>query len=581
MKNGRNFEYVSGEDPVLGAAMAPQIVAGINKNVMSIAKHYIVNNQETHRSGVNELVDERTLMELYGPPFRAAVQHASGVMCAYNRINGVYACENELTQMTMLKGRYGFAGFIVSDWGATHSTVPALQAGLDIQMPNDSFFNNGTLAAAVAAGNITAARVDDSCVRILTGWYAVPAARRYPCTDAATGSAICIGANVTSAAHKDLAKRIASLSTVLLKNEGGVLPLSATPSAPLAIALIGTDADDAYTAGGGSGSVKTNDMVSPLAAFSQVAADSNGMITVTYTKGAHVDDAVAAAAAADVAFVFGSAHTSEGSDRKSLNLEANVDALIPAVGAACKKTVVALSVPGSILTDWRDSAAAILWLGLPGEKVGPALADVVFGAVPPQAKLPVTLPKVDNEQNMTATQWPGVKTANFDLQCKYSEGQFNGYRWYDQHNVAPAFPFGHGLTYGGAFEYGAVSVTKASANSTSVTESSQTNDQWTASFTISRKATSAAGCDTPQLYFGYPSWGVDKAVPRKVLRNFQKVCHADPAQDFAQVVSYTFGSEAIRSWDEGARAWGVVTGAFKVYVGTSSQAIKQTATFVV
>ena len=473
--------------------------------------------------------------------------------------------------MTMLKGRYGFQGFIVSDWGATHSTVPALQAGLDIQMPNDSFFNNGTIGAAVAAGNVTMARVDDSCVRILTGWYSVPEPQRYPCTDAATGSAICIDKNVTSAAHKALAKKISSLSTVLLKNDFDVLPLDAAPSTPLAIALIGVDADQAYTAGGGSGSVQTNDMVSPLVAFSQIAADSKGMITVSYNSGKSVDDAVTAAKAADVAFVFGSAHTSEGSDRKTLNLEANVDALIPAVGAACNKTVVALSVPGSILTNWRDHVAAILWLGLPGEKVGPALADVVFGVVPPQAKLPVTLPKVDNEQNMTVEQWPGVKTADFDLQCEYSEGQFNGYRWYDAHpGTVPAFSFGHGLTYGGAFEYGPVSISGR-----------------TVSVTLSRKAGAiAAGCDTPQIYFSYPTadskaQDFDRSTPRKVLRHFQKVCHTDLSTDFTATVIYDFDDEALSSWDADARAWQVITGTFTVSVGTSSQLIKSTATFVV
>ena len=241
------------------------------------------------------------------------------------------------------------------------------------------------------------------------------------------------------------------------------------------------------------------------------------------------------------------------------------------MAAACKKTVVALSVPGSILTDWRDHAAAILWLGLPGEKVGPALADVVFGMVPPQAKLPVTLPKVDNEQNMTVEQWPGVKTADFDLQCEYSEGQFNGYRWYDAHpETVPAFPFGHGLTYGGAFEYGPLSISGR-----------------TVSVTLSRKAgATAAGCDTPQIYFSYPSadskaLNFDRNTPRKVLRHFQKVCHTDLSADFTTTVSYDFDDEALSSWDAGARAWKVITGTFTVSVGTSSQQIKGTATFVV
>ena len=167
MHNGRNFEYMSGEDPVLGSALLPRVVDGIQQNVMAIVKHYIGNTQvlprhmymysnsfpqETDRTTVNEIVDEQLLMELYGPPFAAAVQKAAGVMCAYNLVNGVYACENAFTLKTMLKGRYNFSGFVVSDWGACHSTSQSLQAGLDIEMPKGSYFTADKVLGSSCTG---------------------------------------------------------------------------------------------------------------------------------------------------------------------------------------------------------------------------------------------------------------------------------------------------------------------------------------------------------------------------------------------------------------------------------------------
>lgn len=169
MKNGRNFEYVSGEDPILGTVMVQPIVDGIQQNVMAISKHYINNNQEIHRSGVNEVVDEVTEMELYGVPFAAAAKKSAGFMCAYNRVNGVYACENKQTLRTMLKGYYNFSGFVVSDWGACHSTAQSIANGLDIEMPKASFFTEENIQKALDNKNITMDDINDSCVRILSG----------------------------------------------------------------------------------------------------------------------------------------------------------------------------------------------------------------------------------------------------------------------------------------------------------------------------------------------------------------------------------------------------------------------------
>ena len=246
------------------------------------------------------------------------------------------------------------------------------------------------------------------------------------------GGEICINNNVSTPENKALARKLSAMSTVLLKNEGGLLPLK--PG--LRVVLVGPNAVSPYTAGSGSGGVDTNAVVSPLDAFRALGVE------VAYEPGNTTEAAAAAARAADVAIVFGSAHSGEGSDRADLRLAGNVDDLIPAVAAANAHTVVVLSVPGSILTDWRDAVPAILTNFLPGEQVGPAIVDILYGAVPPQAKLPVTFPNVDNEQGWSDSQYPGVKTANFDLEATYSEGLIVGYRWYDKNDVEPAFAFG-------------------------------------------------------------------------------------------------------------------------------------------
>ena len=217
--NGRTFEYLSGEDPVLGGTLVQPLIEGIQQHVMSISKHYILNNQETDRSGVNEIVDEKTIMELYAPPFGKAAAKTAGYMCAYNRINGVWACENEHTLKTILKGYYNFSGFIVSDWGACHSTVDSINGGLDIEMPTGKHFNEDAIFAAIANKTVTVEQLHDSCLRIMSGWYNLPVDKRYPCD-----GGNCILNNVSTAAHKTLAHKIAAKSTVLVKNDGNLLP---------------------------------------------------------------------------------------------------------------------------------------------------------------------------------------------------------------------------------------------------------------------------------------------------------------------------------------------------------------------
>lgn len=265
--------------------------------------------------------------------------------------------------------------------------------------------------------------------------------------------------------------------------------------------------------------------------------------------------AARAAAAADVALVFVSATAGEGRDRSSLNLSSVAhchgvaqEELIEAVAAKQPKTAVVMAVPGPVVTTgWRDRVAAILCAFLPGEQYGHAIADLVFGDVPPQARLPVSMPRTGDDQKMSEHQWPGIPSADFpgSKEVVYSEGQIVGYRYYDKHRLAPAFPFGFGLTYG-SFSYAKLAVAGR-----------------TVSFTVSR--TSGIGCDTPQLYLSYPSAASDPAVPAKVLRYFQKTCAASTD------VSYALTDRDLSSWDVDTKAWVLNRGTFGLTVASASQ----------
>ena len=563
-KNGRTFEYISGEDPVLGARMAVPLLTGEQRWVMAIGKHYMLNNQETDRSGVNEIVDEKVMMELYYPAFEAiANAGVAGFMCAYNRINGAFACENNHTINFMLKNLANFSGFVVSDWGATHSTVNAVNAGLDIDMPDATYFSEKLLEQAIADGKVTKDRIHDACLRIMRGWYQVPVDRRYPCN-----GGVCIHNNVTTPENKNLAREIASKSIVLLKNTGNLLPLEIpngetgkfddANGSVLKILLVGKDATElAYTAGQGSGGVQNSpQMVSALSAFQQSHHD------ISYYNGSSLDETVKKASKSDVTIVFGSAHSGEGSDRKDLlfsksfGIDVTVEDTIAAVSKVQKRLIVVAIAPGQILTDWRHNVPAILCAFLPGEQFGNALYDVIFGLTTPQAKLPLTFPNKDNEQGMSAQQWPGVPSKDFpgNKQVTYSEGLIVGYRWYDKHGVEPAFPFGHGLSYGDA-SYDSLKVEGRNI-----------------SFSVH---VSSNACDTPQLYLGYPGASKSESVPTKVLRGFEKVCSEE------KTLTFVMSQRDLSEWNSEVKEWSLVKGVFKIYVGSSSQDIRLTGSMVV
>nr|WP_260408393.1 beta-glucosidase [Planomonospora venezuelensis] len=528
-QSGRVWESF-GEDPHLTSALAAQEVRGIrSRHVIPTVKHYVGNNQETDRMLVDARIDERTLREIYYPPFEAAVEAGAGaVMCAYNRVNGAYACENRRTLTEDLKESMGFTGWVMSDWLATRSGQKAARAGLDQAMPDDPLFS-ANLRLGLAAGTFPRARLDDMARRVLTPMIADGLFEtRY-------GSP---GREVRTAAHTALAREIAVSGTTLLKNRDGLLPL---PKNTGSIAVIGTAAhDDVRITSAGSGRVLPPYVVTP---YEGVEDRSGGAVTYTPGDGdgaAGLRAAADAAREADVAVVVVGLVTEEGKDRKDLRLPGNMDELVETVAAANPDTVVVLTSPAQVLMPWAGKVKAVVSSFLGGQELGNALAAVLFGDADPGGRLPMTVARRASDYPAgTRRQFPGV-----GLRQVYSEGLRVGYRHFDATGTEPLFPFGHGLSYT-AFSYRGLSVSGSTVRVTV------------------RNTGSRPGVAVPQLYLQFPGGAGE---PPRQLRGFAKVRLA-PGE--AATVTFRLPERAFQIWRGGR--WTTVPGRYTVHVGASSR----------
>jgi beta-glucosidase len=456
-RNGRNFEY-SSEDPLLAGIMVGNLAMGVQSNqVMGDIKHYVMNDQETARTTMSAEISKRTMQETDMLAFQIAIKMAkpAGVMCSYNRINGVYACENEYT-LGVLKNDWGFKGWVLSDWEGTHSTVKAALAGLDMEQPGDKYFGEA-LKQAVLDGKVPESRVDDMVHRIvrsmfINGVIDNPPVRRVP--DPFKGL--------------DDAQKIEEESLVLLKNEGGILPLAAAKTQ--SIVVIGGHADTGVLSGGGSAQVdapggarggsRWNEQVyfpsSPLRYVKEQAVGGS----VSFDDGKDVAKAAKAAKSAQVAIVFVTQWMSEGHDAMTSSLPDNQDALVAAVAAANPNTIVVLETGGSVTMPWAAQVKGIVESWYPGIGGGEAIANVLFGKVNPSGKLPVTFTASDEDLPHPHVTGLTEHTANngmaghsreeepHDFPVDYNvEGMMVGYKWFQAKGKTPLFPFGFGLSY--------------------------------------------------------------------------------------------------------------------------------------
>lgn len=561
-RNGRNFEY-AGEDPLLAGLIIGETIAGIqDEHVVSTSKHYALNSQETGRFVYDARIDEGALRESDLLAFEIAHDRGQpgAVMCAYNRINGVYGCESPFLLNQVLKGEWKYPGWVMSDWGAVHSLKSSLDGGLDQESPQDDPYFD-TLKTEVEAGRIPASRVAESARRILRSLFAV----------GAVDDPAAPGGTIDKDTHAAVAEQIALQGMVLLKNEGGVLPLAATARK---IVVIGGFADRGVIAGGGGSSqvmpyggsfrdtrgregvaallTPVYGLDSPLKALQARRPDAD----IQFDDGSDPARAAALARMADVAIVFATRPEEEGLDAENLLFPHGQDDLIAAVAAANPRTVAVLETGNPTAMPWLSRVGAVLQAWYPGQRGGQAIARLLTGDAAPSGRLPMTFPA--SVQQLPRPEIPGfdpamrtplglgkpVEPFNLDM----NEGSDVGYRWFERTDAKPMFAFGYGLTYT-TFDYRRPSF--------------HGGDGLTAEVTLINTG-SRAGVEVAQLYAAPPGrthrlvgWARVELQPGESRR---VTISADP--------------RLLASWDTEAKGWRRAGGRFDAYIGRSAEQVE-------
>ena len=546
---GRNFEFLS-EDPYLSAEMATDYIKGVqSKNIGTSLKHFLANNQEHRRMSSSSDIDERTMREIYLAPFEGAVVNAKPwtVMCSYNKVNGVFASENPRTLTEILRGEWGFEGYVVSDWGAVGDRVAGLKAGLELEMPSSRGINDKRIVEAIKDGSLDEKILDRAVERMLTVNNRYLENRKPD-----------VGYDKEE--HHQLARKIISESMVLLKNDG-ILPLNKADD----IAFIGKFAQTPRYQGGGSSHVNSFKVTSAL----EVMGDAKN---ISYAKGYDVDvdkvddaliaEAVKVAKAAKVAVIFAGlpdSFESEGYDRSHMSLPNCQNKLISEIVAVQPNTVVVLHNGSAVEMPWANDVKGILELYLGGQNVGAATIDVLFGDVNPSGRLAETFP-LRLEDNPSYLFYFGEKDT-----VEYREGVFVGYRYYDKKKMDVLFPFGHGLSYT-TFEYSNLRTSADTIKDTDIV-------------TIEVDVTNTgklAGKEVVQLYVGDKVSTVIRPV--KELKGFEKIM-LNPGE--TKTVSFDLGKRAFAYYNVEIKDWHVETGEFDILIGKSSRDIVAQKTIVV
>lgn len=554
-RNGRNFEY-GGEDPLLAGKMVGAQIRGIESNhIISTVKHFALNDQETDRNEVNVLVDRAQARMSDLLAFQIAIDESNpgSVMCSYNKVWGDHACENAFLLTTLLRRDWGWRGYVMSDWGATHSTGKAAAAGLDQQSGypfDDKPYFGELMLKAVESGEVSEARLDEMARRIVRTMIA----------KGVVDHPVKI-ADIDFAAHAAVSRAGAEQGAVLLKNENGLLPLA---SKHRRIAVIGGYADKGVLAGGGSSvvyPVGSNAVPglqptswpgpvmyhpsSPLKAIQALAPGA----TVQFASGEDLKTAAELAKNSDVALVFATQWNGESFD-SPLTLEHDQDALIEAVASANANTVVVLETGGAVLMPWLGKVKGVLEAWYPGTSGGEAIANVLFGRVNPSGRLPITFPASEGQlprKSLAETDAQGVKTAN------YQEGAQVGYKWFEANKLTPLFPFGFGLSYG-SFGYRNLAA-QSGKNGVAV----------------KFRVTNTGGRDgsaVPQIYVAPLEGGWESP---KRLGGWRKV---ELKRGAKQDVELTIDPRLLAVFDEKDHAWHIAGGAYRVVLGESSADVK-------
>ncbi|MGC1392388.1 MAG: glycoside hydrolase family 3 C-terminal domain-containing protein [Bacteroidales bacterium] len=563
---GRTFEYL-GEDPLLSARLAVGYIKGVqDRGVGACVKHFALNNQETNRGRVNVIVDERSMREIYLPPFEAAVKEANvfAVMAAYNKIGGSWCSENYYLLNQILKNEWGFKGLVVSDWGGTHSTVKAAISGLDVEMGSfrNAFFGQ-SLLDSVITGLVPVEVINEKVRRILRVRFSI----------GSVSESKPIGI-VSTPEHEKIAYQIASQSIVLLKNTGHLLPIVINNIRK--IAVIGDNATRKLAAGGFGAGVKTRYEITPLEGLKNKTGGKASIVFAQGYKPSFVQnqqsggrrqpenkadtmllkEAVELAKNSDVAIIFAGTNRefeTEGADRADLKLPFGQDDLIKAVAAVNPKTIVVLVAASPMdLNTALSSCSAMLMSWFNGSEGGNALADVLLGNVNPSGKLPFTFPA-------TLSDSPAFFLGTFpgDNNADYKEESLVGYRWFDSKKIKPLFPFGFGLSYT-KFSYSGLKTDK-------VKYKSDENIQ----ITVELKNTGKRkGDEVVQLYVHRLNSQVE--WPEKELKGFNRV---SLGAGESGKITITLPVSQLRYWDSKIHDWRLESGTIEIMIGSSSSDI--------
>jgi beta-glucosidase len=572
--NGRNFEYLS-EDPHLISKMVVGYIKGVqDQHVAACVKHFLANNQEIDRNTVSVEMSERALREIYLPGFAAAVKEGGvyTLMGAYNKFRGQYCTHHEYLINKVLKEELGFDGTVISDWGAVHSTMEALNFGTDVEMGTDlsqpdpkdygKFFMGDTVISLVKSGKVEESLINDKVRRILRVMYRT---KLIGGGDRGAGS-------FNTPEHQQAALKIAEEAIVLLKNEDNLLPLSKTSMKN--VAIIGANATRKQGGGGGSSQVNAKYEITPMQGIEKILFEN---VTITYAEGYEVvkngkanatkiKEAVEAAKKADASILVcgwihgytdlweGNALDAESVDKPNMLLPFGQDELISAVLKANPNTVIVIMGGGPVdMSKWESKAKAILFAGYPGMEGGNAIGKIIFGDVNPSGKLTMTFPKkLEDSPAHAIGEYPGK-----DNVVHYNEGIMVGYRYFDTKKVEPQFPFGHGLSYT-TFLYENLQLVKGD------------NQSVTATVTV-RNTGSRPGAEVMQLYVKDVESSVER--PDKELKGFQKVMlQAGESKD----IIITLPVDAFRFFDEKKMEWVLEPGKFQILAGSSSRDIRLT-----
>ena len=546
---GRGYEYYS-EDPYLTGKVAESFIKGVQKTGTGTSiKHFAANNAETLRINMSSDVDERALREIYLAPFEIGVKNAKPwtVMSSYNKVNGVQMAENRELLTDILRDEWGFNGVVVSDWGGVKDRIKALEAGNDLDMPENQR-SNQSVVDAVRRGILSEAVLDQSVERILE---LVFKAKEQECfTD-----------DMDFESHRNLSRKVAEESVVLLKNEKGLLPI--TKEKYKKVAVIGAFAREPRYQGGGCTLVNPIRISRPYEEMEKLAGKN---IELTYAKGYELKDetsdeliheAEEAAKEADIAVIFGGlwvAYDREGFDRKHLEIDSSHIRLIEAVSRVQKRVVVVLSNGDAVvMSPWLDHVGAVVEQFLVGETIGEALARVLFGEVNPSGKLPVTFPK-RLEDTSAYPYFPGECSHHV-----YGEGIFVGYRYFDKKKIEPLFPFGYGISYT-TFQYSAIRADR-----------SQMKDTDTVTVSVDVTNTGCVkGKEIVQIYVSDEKSRLRR--PEKELKAFGKV-ELEPGE--TKTLTFTLGYRDFAYYDPEASDWVVEEGIFHIHAAANAGDIRQ------